>query len=252
MNHIGLGVMDLRELPGVETTMVEPGKRPYFYNVIGSMENTRSPFVGEIDNWLIISGTKSHEKQQALDYTNAHEWFRHLHYDMVDYIPTRCEQLGDASVAWAPKRIMLQFYQNTEAKRPVPIPDEFYAPNTPVFNKPHGYNELKYRVYSMELRMEFYVWLVKKFVKAGDFVFSMWGGGKLTCAAMVRFESARLELILNPPFFVLISLTSSFNLVMCVIRLTRSDARYSTVLICTPMPMYADDLQKCLGAWRGS
>ena len=88
MNHIGLGVMDLRELSGVEMTMVEPGKRPYFYSVIGSMENTRSPFVGEIDNWLIISGTESHEKQQALDYTNAHEWFRRLHYDMANYIPT--------------------------------------------------------------------------------------------------------------------------------------------------------------------
>ena len=144
VNHIGLGVMDLRELPGVETTMVEPGKRPYFYSVIGSMENTRSPFVGEIDNWLIISGTKSHEKQQALDYTNAHEWFRRLHCDMADYIPARCKRLGDASVARAPKRVMLHFYQNTEARRPVPISDEFYARNTPVFNKPHGYNELEY------------------------------------------------------------------------------------------------------------
>ena len=128
--------MDLRELPGVETTMVELGKRPYFYSVIGSMEDTRNPFVGEIDNWLIISGTESHEKQQALDYTNAHEWFRCLHYDMTDYIPARCERLGDASVARAPKRVMLQFYQNTEARRRVPIPDEFYAPNTLVFNKP--------------------------------------------------------------------------------------------------------------------
>ena len=100
--------------------------------------------------------------------------------------------------------------------------------------------------------MEFYLWLVKKFVKAGNSVFSMWGCGKLTCAAMVRFESAQLELILIPPFFVLISLMSSFNLVMCVIRATPSDARYSAVLICTPMLMYADDLQKCLGAWRGS
>ena len=79
--------MDFRELPGVETTMVEPGKRPYFYSVIGSMEDTRSPFLGEIDNWLIISGTESHEKQQALDYTNAHEWFRRLHCDMADSFP---------------------------------------------------------------------------------------------------------------------------------------------------------------------
>ena len=252
MNHIGLGVMNLCELLGVETTMVEPGKRPYFYSVIGSMEDTRRPFVGKIDNWLIISATESHEKQQTLDYTNAHEWFRHLHCNMADYILARCERLGDASVAQAPKRVMLQFFQNSEARRPVPILDEFYAPNTPVFNKPHGYSELEYQVYLTELRMEFYLWLVKKFIKAGDSVFSMWGGGKLICAAMVRFESARLELILIPPFFVLISLTSLFNLVMCVIRSTPSDARYSTVLICTPMPMYANDLQKCLGAWRGS
>ena len=93
---------------------------------------------------------------------------------------------------------------------------------------------------------------MKKFVKAGDSVFSMWRGGKLTCAAMVRFELARLELILIPPFFVLISLTLSCNLVLCVIRSTRSDARYSPELISMPMPIYADDLQKYLGAWRGS
>ena len=83
--------------------------------------------------------------------------------------------------------------------------------------------------------MEFYLWLVKKFVKAGNSIFLMWEGGKLTCAAMVRFESARLELILIPPFFVLISLTPSCNLILCVIRSTRSDARYSPELISTPM-----------------
>lgn len=137
--------------------MVEEGRVPYFYGVLGSLELKRSPLIGEINNWLIISGCESHERQQAMDYTNAHQWFKHLHCDLADYIPARFERLGDASAARAPKRVLLQFYQNTEMKRPVSIPEAFYAPQTSVYTKPHAYNELEFRVYPTELRMEFYL-----------------------------------------------------------------------------------------------
>ena len=68
----------------------------------------------------------------------------------------------------------------------MPIPEEFSCPDTSRYVKARAYSELEYRIHSLELRMEFYLWLVKNFCTAGGCVFSGFAGGKLTCAAMVR------------------------------------------------------------------
>ena len=64
-----------------------------------------------------------------------------------------------------------------------------------MYTKAHNYNELEFRVYNIELRMEFYLWVVRKFCLPGGSILSIFGGGKITCAAMVSSESARVELI---------------------------------------------------------
>ena len=43
--------------------------------------------------------------------------------------------------------------------------------------------------------MEFYLWLVRKFCHLGGALLSIFEGGKITCAAVVSNESARLDLI---------------------------------------------------------
>ena len=192
---IKLGIIDLRELPGVQDFEVAEGTLPFFFAVLAAMEEKRSPHIGDINNWLIISGCQRHERQQALAYTQAHQWFSHLECDLAEYLPAKFERIGDVPAARALKKVLLHFYQNAKVKRPVSIPMTFNAPPSPVYTKPHGYDELEFRVYPTELRMDFYLWLMRKFLKPGESVFSLWGGGKITCAAMVSLESARLELI---------------------------------------------------------
>ncbi len=69
---------------------------------------------------------------------------------------------------------------------PVLSPKPAYrAPNTDVFNKPRLYNELVYRINNTELRMEFYLNILKEFSVPGMNVVSVFGGSKLTLAAMV-------------------------------------------------------------------
>ena len=64
-----------------------------------------------------------------------------------------------------------------------------------MYTKPHGYNELEFRVYNTELRMEFYLWLVHKFCRSGGAILFIFGRGKITYAVVVSHESARLDLI---------------------------------------------------------
>ena len=78
------------------------------------------------------------------------------------------------------------------------IPSEYFAPDTIKYKDAKRYNELPFRMYNMELRMEFYLWLVEMFCLPGSGVFSVFAGSKLTCAALVsgklQFSSLRPKL----------------------------------------------------------
>ena len=77
--------------------------------------------------------------------------------------------------------------------------------------------------------MEFYLWLVRKFCRPGGALLSIFGEGKITYAAVVSHESARLDLIW------LVSSTANVNFMsslvfcngdfsrQCKISLSRSD-----------------------------
>jgi hypothetical protein len=82
--------------------------------------------------------------------------------------------------------VELLFLQNPELPMVRLIPDEFKAPDTTVYTKPRAYDELQYRLYRGELRMEFYLSLMKLFTIAGSNIFSVYAGSKITCAAVVR------------------------------------------------------------------
>ena len=104
-----------------------------------------------------------------MEFVNSHGAFKSLHVDFADYHPAKFERLEDLSAGRATRKVM--------------------------YTKPHGYNELEYRVYNTELRMEFYLWLVRKFCHRGGALLSIFGGGKITCTTVVSNELARLDLI---------------------------------------------------------
>nr|PNR39184.1 hypothetical protein PHYPA_019462 [Physcomitrium patens] len=181
---IGLGIIDLRELPGVEDDLIEQNTIPYFHQVLAALEKNRSPYFVDGKRWLFIFGCKSH-RLQTMDFINSHGAFKGLHIDFADYIPAKFERLGDFSVGRAPRKVILTFLHDVDARDRVEIRLEFLPPDTPMSTKPHGYNELEFRVYNTELRMEFYLWLVRKFCRLGGSIFSLWGGGKITCVVMM-------------------------------------------------------------------
>jgi len=95
--------------------------------------------------------------------------------------------MGDysASNKTATERVLLTFVQNLAGKILMTPMPAYRAPDPDVFNKPRQYNELKYRIYNTELRMEFYINILKKFSISGRAVMSVFAGSKFTLAAMV-------------------------------------------------------------------
>ena len=179
-----------------------PGAKsiPYFYSVLAALEKRRSPLFAEVKRWIFICADEG-QRLQAMNFVESHGAFNSLHVDFSDYRPGKFERLGDAVVGRATKNVILTFLQDTDARAHIPIPTDFYPPEMLVYNKPHSYNELENRVYNTELRMEFYLWVVRKFCRPGGSILSIFGGGKITCAAMVSYESARVELISCSPSY---------------------------------------------------
>ena len=192
--EIGLAVVDLRELSGVEDALPDEKSTPYFYSMMGALEKRATPLFVEVKRWLFISGSESH-RLQAMEFVNSHGALKSLHVDFADYHPAKFERLGDLSAGRATRKVILTFLQDVDCRDHIEIRPDFFPPKSPVYTKPHGYNELEYRVYNTELRMEFYLWLVRKFCRPGGALLSIFRGGKITCAAVVSNESTRLDLI---------------------------------------------------------
>ena len=161
---------------------------------MGALEKRATPLFAKVKRWLFISGSESH-RLQAMEFVNSHGAFKSLHVDFADYHPAKFEQLGDLSAKRATRKVILTFLQDVDCRDHVEIRPDFFPPESPMYTKPHGYNELEYRVYNTELRMEFYLWQVRKFCHPMGTLLSIFGGGKITYAAVVSNESARLDLI---------------------------------------------------------
>ena len=187
--EIGLAVVDLRELPRVEDALPDEKSTPYFYSVMAAFEKRATPLFAEVKRWLFISGSESH-RLQTMEFVNSHGGFKSLHVDFADYHPTKFERLGDLSAGRVTRKVILTFLQDVDCRDHVEICLDFIPPESPVYTKPHGYNELEFRVYNTELQMEFYLWLVRKFCRPRGALLSIFGGGKITYAIVVSHESA--------------------------------------------------------------
>lgn len=182
-----LGVMDFRYLLGVFNKEKSTVERPYFYNVLTAMQKKKKPLLEDIPVWLFIFSDQA-DQAQALYFVEGNKVLNTYSIHFADYYLAKFERLGDFAAANAKtqRKILLLFLQSPTNNVEVKIDLEFHAPNTAVFYKPRGYNELAYRFFNTELRMEFYLWVVSKFCKPGEHVFFAFSGGKFTCAAQVR------------------------------------------------------------------
>ena len=86
-----------------------------------------------------------------MNFVESHGAFNSLHVDFSDYHPGKFERLGDVVLGRAAKNVILTFLQDTDSWAHIQIPTDCYPPETPVYTKPHGYNELEFQVYNIEL-----------------------------------------------------------------------------------------------------
>ena len=117
---------------------------------MGAFEKRGSPLFAEVKRWLFISGSESH-RLQTMEFVNSHEAFKSLHVEFADYHLAKFERLGDLSARRATRKVILTFLQDVDCRDHMEIRPDFFLPESPVYTKPHGYNELEFRVYNTEL-----------------------------------------------------------------------------------------------------
>jgi hypothetical protein len=185
-NNLSLGVVDFRSLPGIEKKDTSTVERPYFFEVVSSMKDTMQPAFDDVPSWLFICGDEK-EETQVIRFIETDDVLNTFSIQYSVYTAGKFDRLLDLPAAKTPKKVFLIFLQSPASANQVKIPAEFNCPETPRYMKVHAYSELEYRIHNTELRMEFYLWLVKMFAKSGQAIFSGYTGGKLTCAAVVSF-----------------------------------------------------------------
>ena len=66
------------------------------------------------------------------------------------------------------------------------VKEYYIVPNLPYYTITRQYKEAKFRINSMELRMEFYLELVQEFCKLGDGIYKIFKGTKFMIACRIR------------------------------------------------------------------
>ena len=103
------------------------------------------------------------------------------------YEPAKFECLEDLSPTYRNARALISFIFVVlhVDKDKIVIPDSFEASDTPVYTKPHKYQEVEYREQPSELHMEFYLQIFDMFCLLGDTIYSVFSGSKILCAGLV-------------------------------------------------------------------
>jgi hypothetical protein len=186
-----LGIIDFRRVPNFTQVSKTTTQRPYFDEFMGALQRQSQPVMTETPIWLWICGSKEAEVQVS---TYAHKpMFTDVYeIEYSDYWYAANERLEDraANNSLARGAVFLIFLirKSYRASKidPIVIPKAFAAPQTAVYTKPRKYNELDHWIDTSELRMEFYLKVLEMFCKPGDSMISVFGGGKVLCAGLVR------------------------------------------------------------------
>ncbi|KAG0581687.1 hypothetical protein KC19_3G000200 [Ceratodon purpureus] len=139
----------------------------------------------KLSEWHDDAWNESEAQQRIKVHLDGCEFGANYRVEYAEYIPAKYERLEDVSYttkkANDPVQILFLFRRTIKCK--LQLPNYFNAPKTPKFTVCRKYNELRYRTYDTELRMEFYLKLLDLFCKEGDAIVTVFGGGKLSCAA---------------------------------------------------------------------
>ena len=191
-SDLSLAVLDFRQLPHFGSAKDYTIRKPFFESFMAIMSKQSSPGLTDPPAWVWICGDKI-ATTQIVHYAQEKMSTK---YNLVfsDYVPCQNERLEDKAAnnkaAKAKVALIILLKKGTRAadlEKKIPL--EFIAPDDRTYQKAGKYNELQYRLSSLEFRMEFYLRLIQLLCKPGDTMFSAFGGGKILCAAMVSSRS---------------------------------------------------------------
>ena len=160
--------------------------KPYYDMFMNMFVATDFPTVTEPPVWLWICGDKE-TKLKATQLAGMEMFTSNYVKKYSTYEPSKFERLEDLPAtnkdARAPVSLLFLVRKSDKAK--FNIPTVFQAPDTPMYTKPRKYQELQYRIQTMELQMEFYLHLFGLFCRVGDTLYSVFNGTKILCAGLV-------------------------------------------------------------------
>ncbi len=189
-----LGIIDFRNIPGFTTVMFSTVQSPFFEEFIQLFCSQSNPGITDPPVWMWICGYKDAEVMVS-SFANTDRFLREYEIKYAEYEPSKYERLQDVTISHklAKERVQLLFLLKKNLSPTIRIPSLFTFPETPVYTKPRRYNELDYRMYTTELRMEFYMSVLDLICKPMDVVCTLFCGTKVLCAAVVSCL-ARIEL----------------------------------------------------------
>ena len=167
--QLGLGVMDLRMAP-TDSDGDDSSRDPTFFTYIKKMRRMTSPNFSEASVWLWIHESDDQARQSAdfvkqfmLEYESTYSVYR----------ASRNERLNDAKTRAPPAVVYLLFLlrrgDDRASRLRQNVKAEFAVPSdVPYYSEVGRYNKVKYRVEPSELRMEFYLEIMKLFCRAGE------------------------------------------------------------------------------------
>uniref|UniRef100_A0A7I4AG42 Uncharacterized protein n=1 Tax=Physcomitrium patens TaxID=3218 RepID=A0A7I4AG42_PHYPA len=157
-NKIKLGTIDFRRVPGFSSKEKSTVSKPYFEDFMSMFVTCKLPQTTDPPVWLFICGDEDAELQIP-HFAQAHKL--------------------------AKENVRLLWLVKNSEKDIRPPPKLFQAPGTLVYTKPRKYQELEYRLYTSELRIEFYIRILDMFCKPGDTVYSVFTGTKIVPAGVM-------------------------------------------------------------------
>ena len=143
---MALGVIDFRNLPGVDNKDSSTINCPFFVEVMTAFSVAKKPSFDEFSSWLFISGDEK-ENSQVLHFIESHEVLNKYGIQHALYEPGKNERLYDAPAARSATKVFLTFLQDKNNSSQVRVPEVFQCLETARYTKPKNYSELEYRIY---------------------------------------------------------------------------------------------------------
>jgi hypothetical protein len=181
---LGFAIMDLREAPKHKEWQ---GGLPPVLPFLEKLKSMTNPSMKDPNVWLWIT-------EPGVDDTTVVSFISE-EYDGYDHVrsvykPCKGERLYDVTTRTTAPDVILHFMfkkgDNMNSHWRDNVKKEYTAPNIPYYTDPTKNHEAKWRQFSSELRMEFYLDLLQEYAAPGENFVGIFTGVKCMLAAKVR------------------------------------------------------------------